>query len=50
MALRVGDNALSVAAIVKSINFARHNGAKIINASFGGTSESTPMRDAIDAF
>ena len=36
MALRVGDQFLSTAAIVQAIDYAIRNGAKIINCSFGG--------------
>lgn len=36
--------------IIKSIDFARQNGAKIINASLGGSSYSSGMSDAINAF
>lgn len=35
---------------IKSINFARYNGAKIINASYTGDSFSQSEKDAIDAF
>jgi hypothetical protein len=50
MALRVGNDNLSTSAIVKAIHFAKYNGAKIINASFGGTDIDPLMRDAIDDF
>jgi subtilisin family serine protease len=41
MALRVGDkNSLTSSFIIKAIDFARENGAKIINASFGGAGQS----------
>ena len=33
--------------IVKAINYATKNGAKVINASFGGSSSSQVMKDAI---
>lgn len=40
----------SVADIVAAINYARRNGANIINASFEGTSYSQAEKSAIDAF
>jgi len=50
MALKAGDdNGLPVAAIVRSIEFAAANGAKIINASFGGFGFSQAQFDAINA-
>ncbi|MDB5189910.1 MAG: Penicillin-resistant dd-carboxypeptidase-like protein [Parcubacteria group bacterium] len=47
MAIRFG---FDVASEVKSIKFAQQNGAKIINASYGGTSSSTAEYDAIKDF
>ncbi len=41
---------LDVASIIKSIDFAIQNGAKIINASFGGTTFSQSEYDAIGRF
>lgn len=40
----------SVSDIVAAINYARRNGANIINASFEGTSYSQAEKSAIDAF
>jgi subtilisin family serine protease len=48
MGLRVGGEFLSLAAIVEAINFAAANGAKVINASYGG-GYSQAERDAIEA-
>jgi hypothetical protein len=50
MAIRAGDEDLTLSAIIKGINFARYNGAKIINASFGDSSYSSGMYDAINNF
>jgi subtilisin family serine protease len=47
MALRFS---LDVASEVKAINFARENGAKVINASFSGTGYSSAEYNAIQAF
>jgi subtilisin family serine protease len=44
------DTDLSYSGIINSIYFAKHNGAKIINASFGGPSYSQAMYDAIQDF
>jgi len=41
---------LTTSEIVKSINFAKYNGAKVINASWGGPSFDQAMKTAIDAF
>ena len=41
---------LTVSEEIKAINFAKYNGAKVINASFGGESFSQSEKDAIDAF
>lgn len=35
MALRVGNTGMTTSAIIRAVNFARQNGAKVINASFG---------------
>ncbi|MFZ2151083.1 MAG: S8 family serine peptidase [Candidatus Absconditicoccaceae bacterium] len=50
MAIRVGDDSMTTEAVVRGINFAKYNGAKIINASFGGSSSDTAMSDAINQF
>ncbi len=51
MALRAGDRAwLTSDAIIKSINFAKDNGAKVINASFGGAWASDGILQAIQSF
>jgi len=51
MALRVGDESgFSVVDIVRAIFFAKNNGAKIINASFGGKGESQLEKEAIYYF
>lgn len=52
MALRTDIDSinLSTDAIIKSINFAKYNGVHIINASFGGSSENTLMKQAIENF
>ncbi|MEI6237814.1 MAG: S8 family serine peptidase, partial [Candidatus Saccharibacteria bacterium] len=47
MALKVD---LSVAELVQAIDFAIQNGAKVINASYGGGSYSTPEYNAISRF
>lgn len=47
MAIRFG---LDVASEVEAIDFARENGAKIINASYGGTEFSQAEYDAIKRF
>lgn len=47
MALRFG---LTVSSEIKAINFARENGARIINASYTGSSFSQTEHDAIQAF
>ena len=41
---------LSTAAIVESIGYAADNGARVINASFGGGGQSTSIYDAIEYF
>ncbi len=41
---------LDVASEIEAIDFAKNNGAKVINASFGGSSYSQAEKDAIDAF
>jgi subtilisin family serine protease len=35
---------------VKAINFAKYNGAKVINASWGGSNFDQALKDAIDSF
>ena len=50
MAIRVGDDSMTTLAIANGIDFARHNGVKIINASFGGSSNDTYMHNAIQSF
>ncbi|MCX6800376.1 MAG: S8 family serine peptidase [Candidatus Falkowbacteria bacterium] len=56
MALRVdyvdpdGSEYIDSASVVKAISFAKNNGARIINASFGGTGFSQAEYDAIAAF
>lgn len=47
MALRFGLDSFTE---VKAINFAKNNGANVINASYGGPSFSQSEKDAIDAF
>lgn len=41
---------LTTIEVVKSINFAKYNGAKVINASFGGFRYDSAMKQAIDSF
>src|SRR3989344_2113687 len=41
---------LATTEIVKAIIFAKENGAKVINASFGGDSSDTALQNAIAAF
>jgi subtilisin family serine protease len=43
-------SSLTTAEIVKAISFAQNNGAKIINASWGGSADDTVMKSAIDGF
>lgn len=50
MAIRAGNSELTTAALIKGIDFARYNGAKIINASFGGPGFDNAMYDAINNF
>ena len=47
MAVRFGMDTISE---VKAINFAKHNGAKVINASFGGEGLSLSEKSAIAGF
>ncbi len=47
MALKTG---LTTADIIQNINFARHNGASVINASWGGSEFDQAMKDAIATF
>ncbi len=48
MALRF--DVSSIFTEIESINFAKNNGAKVINASFSGSGYSTPEKNAIDGF
>ncbi len=50
MAIRVGDDSMTTLAIANGIDFARHNGAKIINASFGAYDYDQYMYDAVQSF
>lgn len=50
MALRCGDGTFKSSCIARSIDFARENGARVINASFGGNSFSQAQYDAIVRF
>ena len=51
MALRAGNgNTLTTVWVINSIAFAQQNGAKIINASFGGSGNDLALRNAIDAY
>jgi subtilisin family serine protease len=51
MAIRAGTGStITLANLIKAINFARENGAHIINASFGGAGFSQAEYDAIEAF
>ena len=47
MAIRTS---LTTADNIQSINFAKYNGAKVINASWAGASYDQALHDAIDAF
>jgi subtilisin family serine protease len=47
MSIKFGFDTLSE---IKAINFAKNNGAKVINASFGGSTFSNSEKSAIDAF
>lgn len=42
--------ALFTSEIVKAISFAEHNGAQVINASWGGTANDLTLRAAIESF
>ena len=51
MALKAGSGyGLTTSAIIKSIDFAINNGAKIINASYGGAGFSQAEYDAVERF
>jgi len=51
MALRAwSGNTLSTSDIIKAIEFAQHNGARIINASFGGPSYDSALEIAMQNF
>lgn len=43
-------SSLTTAEIVKGINFAKQNGAKIINASWGSSNYDQALKDGIDSF
>lgn len=43
-------SALTTEEIIKGINFAKQNGAKVINASWGGAEYDPAIKDAIDQF
>lgn len=46
----LGQNGGYTSDAIKAINFARDNGAHIINASWGGGGYSTALKDAIESF
>ncbi len=52
MALKVGNSQGSIytSAVLSAINFAKYNGANVINASFGGGGYSQIYKDVIDQF
>ena len=52
MAIKIGDSLgyVDTTSEIQGINFAKYNGAKIINASFGGSNFDQAEKDAIDAF
>jgi thermitase len=50
MAVKAGDGSFTSANLIKSINFARHNNAHVINASWGGPSYDAALKSAIDSF
>ncbi len=50
MAIKVGSSSISTFDEIQGINFAKNNGANIINASFGGIGYVQSEKDAIDAF
>ncbi len=43
-------SSLTTSEIIKAINFAKHNGARVINASFGGVNFDQAQKDTIDQF
>lgn len=47
MILKMGNGSFPLTAIIPAIDYAWQNGARIINASWGGRGTSTSMRDAI---
>ena len=49
MILRAGNSTISVSAAVQAVAYARANGARVVNMSFGSTRESAALRDAIVA-
>ncbi len=50
MAIKSGSKTLATADIIQGINFAQQNGAKIINASWGGYVYDTALYNAINNF
>ncbi len=50
MAIKAGDYSFDSANLIKSVNFARHNNAHVINASWGGPGYDAALKSAIDAF
>ncbi|MBI2600187.1 tandem-95 repeat protein [Candidatus Daviesbacteria bacterium] len=50
MALKIGFNNFTVANEIKAISFAKNNGAKVINASYGSGFPSQAEEDAIASF
>ncbi len=51
MALRAGSGRnLTTSAIIDAIDFATYNGARILNASFGGTGFDSLLYNAIQGF
>lgn len=52
MALKIcsGSGGCSVAAAVEAMNYARNNGAKVTNHSWGGSFTFAPLQNAINAF
>lgn len=52
MVLKIGnaDGSIDSVSEIYAINFAKYNGAKVINASFGSNTYSTSEKSAIDSF
>jgi subtilisin family serine protease len=48
MALKMGNGSFPTAAVIAAIDYAVNNGARVINASWGGGGESANMRAAIE--